>query len=110
MNGYTQERWFRLLREAADSTSITGVALRIGMSRAAVSLVLSGKYPADPVRLAGRVMAVLDRWPCPYLGADISADDCRAVHACATPSHDPARLAHRRVCRSCIHKTQGETS
>lgn len=108
---YLEERWFKLLAGAVKATSKQAVGDRIGKSRTAISLVMSGKYPANTKRIAAKVLAVLDCWHCPYLGADINAGDCLSIYSGPTPSHDPARLAHRRVCRTCIHKHKvgGET-
>ncbi|MEO6430946.1 MAG: hypothetical protein ABIO50_04225 [Nitrosospira sp.] len=101
---YTGERWFKLMADEVMATSQQSVGNRIGKSRTAISLVLSGKYPADTRHVAAKVLAVFDRWHCPYLGADITAQDCFNIYSGPTPSHDPARLAHRRMCRTCIHK------
>lgn len=113
MSGYTQERWFELLRQAVEESSVTAVAGRLSegyertYSRPAISQILHGIYRGKPDRIAARVLEVMDRWPCPYLNAEISAEECRAVHSGPTPSHDPARLAHRRTCRTCSHKGDG---
>lgn len=107
---YKNERWFQLLEQAVAESTTTAVANRISAgyektySRPAISQILNGIYAAKPDAIAARVMEVLDRWPCPYLNTDISAEDCRAVHTGDTPSYDPARLSHRRVCRSCARK------
>lgn len=105
---YSEEQWFQLLRRAAEETTVTAVAGRLGYGRAAISQVLNGIYLGKPDKIARRVMEVLDRWPCPYLNTDIAADDCREVHSGPTPSHDPARLAQRRVCRTCQHNQGGK--
>lgn len=104
MSGYFNAPWFAQLKQAVSESNIAAVAARMGYSRTAISLVMNGKYLGKTDKIAARVAAAMNRWPCPYLGCDISADDCAAVHACPTPSHDPARLAHRRMCRTCIHK------
>lgn len=108
---YAEERWFKMLQEAVAESSVTAVAKRLSVgfedkpySRPAISQILHGIYRGKPDRIAARVLHVLDRWSCPYLNADISADDCHAVHSTPTPSHDPSRLAHRRACRTCPHK------
>lgn len=107
---YGDERWFHLLQDAVKESSVTAVANRLSAgyaktySRPAISQIMNGIYKGKPDAIAARVMEVLDRWPCPYLNTDISAEDCRAVHTGETPSHDPARLSHRRVCRTCQHK------
>lgn len=113
MKPYEQERWFQLLSQAVAESTVTSVAKRLSAgyakpySRPAISQIMNGIYIGKPDRIAARVLEVMDRWNCPYLNSDISAEDCRAVHSGATPSHDPARLAHRRVCRTCTHNNQG---
>lgn len=110
---YKDERWFALLQQAVNETSVTAVAARLSAGydrpyrRTTISQIMNGIYIGKPDRIAARVMAVLDRWPCPYLNTEISAEDCRAVHSGETPSHDPARLSHRRVCRNCNRKEGG---
>lgn len=107
---YKNERWFQLLQAAVKESSVTAVASRMSAgysrtySRPAISQILNGIYIGKPDRIAARVMEVFDRWPCPYLNADIRADECKSVHSGPTPSHDPAKLSHRRVCRTCPRK------
>ena len=101
---YREERWFQLLQQAIEESSATAVAARLGYSRPAISQIMNGIYIGKPDKIAARVMELMDRWMCPYLNTDISGEDCRAVHTGETPSHDPARLAHRRMCRTCTHK------
>jgi len=101
---YENERWFLLLRREVKASTVTAVAVRLGYKRARLSQVMNGLMPnARPDKIAARVLEMFDRWTCPYLNAEIVAEECRSIHAGATPSHDPARLAHRRVCRSCEH-------
>lgn len=106
---YKDERWFRLLQQAVDESTVTAVAKRLSdgyekvYSRPALSQILNGIYKGKPDKIAARVLKVLDRWTCPYLNAEIAAEACRAVYTGSTPSHDPAQLANRRVCRSCAH-------
>ena len=110
MSGYTEERWFALLKQAVAKSSVTAVARRLSegferpYSRPAISQILHGNYIGKPDRIAARVLEVMDCWPCPYLNSEISAEKCRAVHAGPAPSHDPVRLAHRRACRACPYK------
>lgn len=107
---YQNERWFKLLEQAIAESSITAVAKRLSTgfsqaySRPTISQIVNGIYLGKPDKIAARVMAVFDRWECPYLNTEITAEDCRSVHAGDTPSHDPARLAQRRMCKTCIHK------
>lgn len=106
-DSYRGERWFQLLEQAVAASGKSAVAKRLSegyaktYSRPAISQIMNGIYRGKPDRIAARVLEVMDRWTCPYLNADISVEECRAVHTGETPSHDPARLAHRRVCRTC---------
>jgi hypothetical protein len=101
---YKDERWFKLLEQAVAETSKTAVAKKLGYCRPAISQIMNGIYIGKPDKIAARVLEIMDCWPCPYLNTDITAEDCRAVHSGETPSHDPARLAHRRMCRTCNRK------
>jgi hypothetical protein len=109
---YMQERWYKLLVEATQEkgSSITAVAAKLGYGRAAISQVINGISIAKPDRIAAAVLTLYDRWNCPYLNAEIVAEECREIHAGATPSHNPALLAHRRSCRACARNTTGAKS
>lgn len=103
---YADERWYQLLHQACEESSITAVAARLGYKRARISQVINGIVVgnAKPDNVAARVIDILDARHCPYLNTAISPEDCRAMHAGETPSHNPAHLAHRRMCRTCQHK------
>lgn len=106
---YKNERWFKVLLDSvATYGSKKAVSERLGISRSQVSSVINGPYKADTKHIAAKVMAILDRWHCPYLGADITAEECFSIHSGPTPSHDPARLAHRRMCRTCQHNQSNQ--
>lgn len=113
---YMGERWFALLAQAVqdDPRGKAGVVLRLQaagaakISRAQLSLVLNGRYPASTQRLAAKVLALLDRHPCPYLGSEVGIDHCREINAGPAPTWDPAALDNRRICQGCAHKPQGE--
>jgi hypothetical protein len=107
---YADARWFKLLQAAVQApSSITAVAAKLGYGRPAISQVINGIYAGKPDKIAAKVMELMDRWECPYLNTEIVAEDCRSVHTGPTPSHDPARLAQRRVCRTCKHNSKGES-
>jgi hypothetical protein len=112
---YKDERWFQLLLQAVKESGVQGTANRLSAgfektySRPTISQIIHGIYLGKPDKIAARVMAVLDKWPCPYMNTDISGEDCRAVYSGETPSHDPARLAHRRMCRTCKHNEGGKS-
>jgi hypothetical protein len=116
---YKNEPWFRVLTGAVEAYNraspngrggVNSVAEQLGVSRSQVSSVINGPYGASTDHLAKKVMAILDRWHCPYLNTDITAEECRGVHTGQTPSHDPMRLAHRRMCRTCDRNTTNTTN
>lgn len=104
---YANERWYLLLDAAVKESGVTSVAARIGYQRSRISQVIHGLSLAKPDKVAARVLELFDRWPCPYLNAEIVAEECRSIYGGETPSHNPALLAHRRSCRACTHNTQG---
>lgn len=100
-----------LLRaEAARRGSIQAVADVIGRSRTAVSLALSGRYPAADTRLfEAAVLATLDQVDCPFLGDQVQRERCRlALGPC--PTHAPHAVAHWRACQACPNRPQEERS
>lgn len=103
---YANERWYQLLVAAckAKGSSVTAVAAKLGYGRPRISQVLNGIAIAKPDEVAKAVIKLYDRWECPYLNTEITGEDCHTVHSGPTPSHDPARLSHRRVCRGCTHR------
>ena len=106
---YMQARWYQVLVEAveADPRGRAGVAERLGKrcGRSALSLVLSGEYPAEPGAVAKRVLEVYDRQPCPYFGALVKVEFCQSASGGPVPIWDPAALELRRCCQTCEHRT-----
>jgi hypothetical protein len=108
---YANEHWYLVLADAIKASSVQAVADRLGYGRARISQVKNGlMLNVDPKPVADKVLALLDRWHCPYLNTDIVGHECREVHTGPTPSHDPAKLAQRRICRTCKHNTKGDQS
>lgn len=109
---YMAERWFLLLLQAVDEDprGKAGVADRLlaagaeRVSRTTLSLVINGRYPAETRRLAEKVLLVLDRHPCPYLGAQVPIEHCIEVNRGPAPTWDPAALDQRRCCQACPHQ------
>ncbi|QLH50262.1 MAG: LacI family transcriptional regulator [Candidatus Accumulibacter cognatus] len=102
---YMRERWFGILEKALadEPRGIQGVADRLGhgCGRSALSLILSGAYPAQPVTVSRRVLEVYDCYRCPYLGHDVRADFCAEIQRGPVPTWDPAALDLRRACQRC---------
>jgi len=97
-------RAMALLSQEVARINITRAALRIGMDRATVSLVVRGVYKASPDRVLTKVLATLDRRACPYLGAEVQAEYCRETNTGPTPTWDPSALTQRRICQTCEYK------
>ncbi|MCH2165937.1 MAG: helix-turn-helix transcriptional regulator [Marinovum sp.] len=97
----TEERWLTILRKECDVSSISDVARKIGYSRPAISLVLSGRYKGGTSRIAAKVIAAFtDFVPCPHLACDISQSDCEAHQSRPQPTSDPDALRHWIACRN----------
>lgn len=94
--------WLTLLRQAVDESSLSAVAKELDISRSALSLVLSGKYPASTDRIALRVMTAYGRVSCPHLGAELVERECRAYRERSCPTSSPRELRHWRACQSCV--------
>lgn len=105
-----RDRAMALLRAEAGRTSINAAAARIGKSRPALSLVLSGNYIASPDKILRAVLSALDRIACPYLGAEVEAGYCQETNTGPTPTWDPSALAQRRMCQTCQNRPQGDQS
>lgn len=101
--------WFALLRAEVEKTSRAAVAKRMGVSRTAISLVMSGNYGAATDKIAARVLEVFSRIDCPYLGKSISPAECAAHAGRAIPTSSPRAVRHWKACQSCPHHpSQGE--
>jgi hypothetical protein len=97
--------WRELLNAKVAATSKAQVALDLGVSRTAISLVVHDKYPADTRHIASRVLEVYGRIPCPHLGVEISQAKCREYHSSQPPTSSPRAMKHWRACQNCMQKT-----
>lgn len=69
--------WIEKLARAADKSSASFIARRIGYSQASISLVCRGKYGADISGIEGKVRGALmgEEIVCPIVG-EITIDRC----------------------------------
>ncbi|BAK76464.1 hypothetical protein NH8B_2078 [Pseudogulbenkiania sp. NH8B] len=104
----SEPRWLELLRAEAERTSIAAIAGRLGYSRTSISLVLAGKYPVAPDRIARAAIALLDVVECPHAGQTLPLAECRSVALGAAPTHHPMKLGHWRACQRCPNRPQGD--
>ncbi|OGB74886.1 MAG: hypothetical protein A2496_23840 [Burkholderiales bacterium RIFOXYC12_FULL_60_6] len=113
---YRGERWFKLLEQAVGESGKSNVAKRLSngfeksYGRSAISQIMHGIYRGKPTLIAERVMLVLDRRSCPYLGTQVEAAYCHETNTGPTPTWDPSALAQRRMCQKCEHKPEGDKS
>lgn len=109
---YMSEPWFAVLRHEIETTSMTHVATRLGVSRGAVSQVfngtgLYGDGKASAARFGERVSKLINQMRCPFLTQStgeehwISGEQCRdyAYRECPTTSSLATR--HWQSCRQC---------
>lgn len=102
--------WQNLLREAVNNSSRTAVAQRLGVSRAAVSLLCNDKYPGGTERMARRILRVLGGTRCPVSGEQVTGAECAARRAEAMPTANPYALRQWRTCQHCpLHRQRDFT-
>lgn len=95
--------WLTLLEEDVKRTgSKAKTALKLGISRPAVSLALLGRYPASTKKLEAKVLKLLaDRVHCPFDGTDIARGECQTRAAALMPQSSPAEFRAWSACQSC---------
>ncbi len=97
-----------LLRAEVERTDTVRTAERLGVSRTAISLLINGKYTADPSRMHALILSVLGGVRCPHLDADLSHDACRTWRERDTPAQSAAAVAHWRACQTCARNPRAE--
>ena len=113
---YMQEHWFALLKSRCAGAVHAHIALALGISRTALSMILNGTGPygegqASTDRIAERVIHTYGRYVCPHLteeeGGDervITAEQCRAIAHRSPPTASPRDMQHWQACRKCPHR------
>ena len=113
---YMNEHWFALLKTRCAGAVHAHIALALGISRTALSMVLNGTGPygegkASTDRVAERVIHTYGRYVCPHLteeeGGDervITAEQCRAIAHRSPPTGSPRDMQHWQACRKCPHR------
>ncbi|KIO49622.1 LacI family transcriptional regulator [Nitrosospira sp. NpAV] len=104
--------WMSLLASAVAASNKAKVAEDLGVSRTAISLVVSGKYPASTDKIAARVIETYGRVICPHLGEEITLAECKQYHTGQVPTSSPRAMKHWRACQTCPHNhsNQGRKS
>lgn len=96
------DAWLELLHAQVAASSRQAVADALGVSRTAISLLMSGKYPGKTDNMAARVVDVFSRVQCPHSGQMVSPGEC-AQRAASMPTSSPGALRWWRACQTCPH-------
>lgn len=92
----------RLLAAEVAVSNKTKAAQRIGMSRTAVSLILSNRYATPSTAgVERRVMETLGRIECVALDVTVTAEQCQSYREKPAPTHNPQAMQHWRACQHC---------
>lgn len=95
-------KWKKLVYARIEELgSIQKVADELGYARSSLSLALRDKYVGSTEQLAKKVIKVLDKVECPYLGYEISRGKCRKFKERDAPTQNPAEMRHWRECQFC---------
>lgn len=93
--------WLDLLSAEVKASSMRKAATRLGISRTAVSLCLSGKYGASTEHVEKKVLDVLGQVDCLALGEPITPTHCRSHRERKAPLHNPVAMQIWRACQHC---------
>lgn len=111
--------WLDLVEaEVAASGSISATAIRIGVSRSALSQIINkcgpyGTGKASVAKVAEKAVQALTKIHCPFLtefhgqATVITGAECRS-HADrdSPPINNPRELRHWRACQGCPHRAK----
>ncbi|WP_413208000.1 helix-turn-helix domain-containing protein [Rhodospirillum sp. A1_3_36] len=105
----TESQAIALLRACVErhGGNKAAAAVEVGISRASVSTLLSGTYPATTTeRVEAKILAALDKRDCPAFGKPITGAACAVEAAKPMPLSDPAALKRWSICRGCDRNPQ----
>lgn len=97
--------WLDLLQARVKGSSQAAVARELGLSRSAISQVLSGTYPACTTAIARKVLATYGEVACPHLGQAIPATACLDFQTRPMSTSNHHALNHWAACQACPHNT-----
>lgn len=101
--------WLDLLRDQVSQRGLGAVAAELGYSKAALSLVLNGKYDSSTARIEAAVLRAFGSIQCPFEERAISAADCRFWRQCDCPTSSAWAQHHWTACQACTtHSHRGK--
>lgn len=106
---YASERWFQLLRQAADTHGVRGTAALLGYANhTGTSQILNGCYAGGTDAFATRVLERFDTVDCPHLAQSLTSSACRQYASRPCPINSSREVRHWRACQGCAHRPQEE--
>jgi hypothetical protein len=98
----SERSWVDMLREeVASRGSIASVARFIGVSPAAISTAIAGKYPGKTDRLEAKVLKILrGAVECPHLNRVIAFEECSFSRTRSIPG-TREKIDHWLACQEC---------
>ncbi|MDP1980504.1 MarR family transcriptional regulator [Undibacterium sp.] len=106
---YFNTVWFNAMHAETKATSISAVAVKMGVSRPTLSVFINGlgaygSGHASPANMEIRYRKAFEQLTCPHTGAMVGAVHCRESALRTAPSHNPIQMMQWQACQSCQHK------
>ncbi len=99
--------WIEILKKEVETKGPKQVALELGVSRATVDLLCSGKYPADPAKMVEKIKSIYGtngQVSCPVLGAITPlkcAETWKRSRLIGMKAGNPDTLRLYKACQTC---------
>jgi hypothetical protein len=95
--------WIEILAAQVKARGLGPVAREIDYSKATLSLVLSGKYDANPRRIEEAVLRLYGTVACPFEERPLTARECQEWRQRDVPTSSAWALKHWSACQDCPH-------
>jgi hypothetical protein len=104
--------WLPLLRQCVEEHegNKAKAAIRLGISRAAVSTLLRGCYPSPNTEKVGaKIIERMARVECPHSLQFIPMFECRQNRERDCPTNDALQVRFWRTCQTCQHNPKRQS-
>lgn len=106
---YMQTEWFQGLRREVDASTQSAVALRMGIARSTLTVLLRGlgEYGAGRAktdRIERLYRQTFELITCPATCQQVDIEHCRETALGAAPTHNPRKLNQWKACQQCAFK------